>query len=293
MNIDEFKSEIEAKRPSYRKIQIPKHNGSMREIFIPDDLTLDIQKAILHDIDERVIFKPCVMAFKKDTSILDNAKAHMGHDYLIRYDLKDFFDNISKARVKSVLESINFEPAFVKIILKWCLYRNHLPQGAATSPILSNLVCTSIDYRFTKLARKINATYTRYADDIIISGGKNIMQYQTIFKRIIRTEHFIINHKKTKITALDSYVTRQADPNLHWFRLCHNVTGLALDKDTIHVRQSYIDDLSYHIRKVSEGKEHLKKEHLKGRINFVWYINHEDAKNLYQKFDSLFQNINS
>lgn len=151
-------------------------------------MTSDIQKAILHDIDERVIFKSCVMAFKKDTSILDNAKAHMGHDYLIRYDLKDFFDNISKARVKSVIESINFEPAFIKIILKWCLYRNHLPQGAATSPILSNPVCASMDYRFTKLAKKINAIYTRYADDIIISGGKNIMQYQTIFKRLIYYE---------------------------------------------------------------------------------------------------------
>ena len=276
MHIDEFTAEIKNGRPKYQKIFIPKRNGGLRDIFIPDEQTFRIQKAILRDIETLADFPPCVMAFRKNLSILSNAKAHLGNAYMIRYDLLNFFDTIGKGKIKDELLRRNFEPSLIKIILKWCLGGGHLPQGAPTSPFLSNLVCANLDKRFSLLAKKIDATYTRYADDIIISGDKEIVKYRTLFKRIIRTEKFLINYYKTRVTVLDSFVTRQ-DYSAEWFRDCHIATGLAVNKNYVSVRKAYLDELW---RKIRDGEDNLST---RGKISFVKFITPNEADKMIQR----------
>lgn len=259
MHIDEFTAEIKNGRPKYQKIFIPKRNGGLRDIFIPDEQTFRIQKAILRDIETLADFPPCVMAFRKNLSILNNAKAHLVNAYMIRYDLLNFFDTIGKGKIKDELLRRNFEPSLIKIILKWCLGGGHLPQGAPTSPFLSNLVCANLDKRFSLLAKKIDATYTRYADDIIISGDKEIVKYRTLFKRIIRTEKFLINY------------------SAEWFRDCHIATGLAVNKNYVSVRKAYLDELW---RKIRDGEDNLST---RGKISFVKFITPNEADKMIQR----------
>lgn len=272
MHIDQFADDIKKLRPQYQKIYIPKRGGGSRAIFIPDEKTLLIQRAILRDTETLADFPPCVMAFRKGVSILDNAKAHLGNPYMIRYDIMNFFDTVGKEKVKDELARRDFDASLTKIILKWCFGGGHLPQGAPTSPFLANLVCTNLDKRFSALAQIIGATYTRYADDIIISGDKEIVKYRTLFKRIIRTEKFVINYYKTRVTVLDSPATRQ-DFSAEWFRDNHIVTGLAVDSDSVSVREAYLNELW---RKIREGED---TPSIRGQISFVKYIDpNEGAK---------------
>ncbi len=276
MHIDQFADDIKKLRPKYEKIYIPKRGGGTRDIFIPDKKTLIIQKAILRDIETIAEFPPCVMAFRKGTSILDNAKAHLGNPYMIRYDIMNFFDTIGKDKVKDELKRRNVDASLTKIILKWCFGGGHLPQGAPTSPFLANLVCTNLDKRFSAIAQILGATYTRYADDIIISGGKEIVKYRTIFRRIIRTEKFTINYYKTRVTVLDSHTTRQ-DYSAEWFRNNHIVTGLAVAGDSVSVREAYLNELW---RKIRDGEDNPST---RGKISFVNFITPNEGAKMYRR----------
>ncbi len=223
--------------PSYTVKIIPKRNGRFRRIHIPDETTKKRQKEYVQKIEPYISYRPCVMGYRKGKSILHNARAHINHECLIHYDIVDFFDSITKENLEPALKRLIAHPDiaqdselrspnFMDDLFYWCLYEDHLPQGSPASPLLSNLACDPLDHRFSKLAEKIRAAYTRYADDIIISGDKYILQYQTIFKRIIRTEHFHINHNKTKISLLSENA--------------HKVTGLMVGERKVFIDDDYI-----------------------------------------------------
>ena len=271
MHIDDFQEKLKTS-PKYKKILLPKKSGGKRKIFIPDDLTLSIQKAILKDLYElNIEISPCAMAFTKNRSIVDNAKIHIGSKYLIRYDLRNFFDTITVKKVEVALKSYNVDDNLLKVIKKWCFIENHLPQGAATSPFLSNLVCRNLDYRFTKLAEKIKANYTRYGDDIIISGNKNILVEQTIYKRIIRTEKFYINYHKIYISNLESMPY-------------HIVTGLTVDNQNISVRPKYLERIWLELKKkipvTSKRHGNNFQNIIQGKIHFVKFVDKEHGETL-------------
>ena len=271
MHIDTFSEEIKS-TPKYKKILLPKKSGGKRKIFIPDKLTLAIQKAILQDLYELNIEIPsCAMAFTKNRSIVDNAKFHIGSKYLIRYDLRNFFDTITYKKVEAALKSYNVDANLLKVIKKWCFIENHLPQGAATSPFLSNIVCKNLDYRFTKLAEKITAKYTRYGDDIIISGDKNILVEQTIYKRIIRTEKFYINYHKIYVSNLESMPY-------------HIVTGLTVDNEKISIRPKYLERVWLELKKkipvTSKRHGAIFQNIIQGKIHFVKFVAKEHGETL-------------
>ena len=280
-------------RPNYVEQTLKKKNGGHRHIFIPDDLTMLVQKIILSQLKKiNYEFSPCIKAFMKNTSILDNAKSHLKNPYLIHYDLRDFFDTVYFDKISGWLKKNDVDSASVKIIKKWCFWKGHLPQGAPTSPFLSNIACENLDKRFLKLAEKLNATYTRYADDIIISGEKNIIAYQTIFKRIIRTEKFFINHRKTRISVLDSEKTRGEFPNAKWFVPYHVVTGLTVNDEKVTVRPNYLNEVWRELKAllpmyypftdfdVYEEHSDLFWGSVQGKICFVCFVDPEEGKKL-------------
>lgn len=264
LRVDGLNEEIRRARPRYSAISIPKKTGGERQIFIPDGTTAKIQRAILHDLYELELeISSSATAFVKGKSVKDNANPHVGRSCLIRYDLRDFFNTITFKKVELELLSRGVDRKFLKTVKKWCFVEGHLPQGAPTSPYLSNLVCRNLDNRFAKLAEKIGATYTRYADDIIISGTQDIVRYQTIFKRIIRTEKFYINYRKTRITVLDKFA--DATPN-NWFVPWHIVTGLTVNADKVSVRPSYLNKVKRELQRggVDNGAT--------GKIGFIKFV---------------------
>ena len=270
LHIDELGDEIKKARPKYNARAIPKKAGGERKIFIPDETTDKIQRAILADLYElNIEISPNAFAFRKNKSIKDNAQPHTGKICLICYDLRDFFDTITFKKVEEELQRHGVDKTFIKTVKKWCFVERHLPQGAPTSPFLSNLVCRNLDYRFTKLAEKIGATYTRYADDIIISGDENIVKYQTIYKRIIRTEKFYINYHKTRISVLDIAQDNSAN---NWFVPWHIVTGLTVDADKVSVRPSYINKVKHELQRDGVNPSTT------GKIGFIKFVDFDAAQ---------------
>ena len=274
-DIFEFEELLKNNSPSYKTLAIEKKNGNFRLLSIPRAADVLVQEHILNFLHkENLDFLPCVTAFRGGISILDNAKSHIGNNFLIHYDLRDFFDTIHRKRVKEELTKRNVNPTLIKIIMKWCFHNGHLPQGAATSPFLANLVCENLDRRFSVLAKKIDAIYTRYADDIIISGKENILNYQTIYKKIIRTEKFFINHSKTRISVLDKTETRKNFPNQKFFVPYHIITGLAVNENRVFVRPSYLSKIW------DELKAGEITASLLGKISFVNFIDSIEGSKL-------------
>ena len=118
------------------------------------------------------------------------------------------------------------------LFTKICTYDGSLPQGAPTSPYLANLICKKLDKRLSKLASLIDATYTRYADDITFSGSHKILSYIPVIQKIILNEGFTVNEKKTRAINKSN---RQI------------VTGLVVNNDSVKVQSKYKKVLRQHI----------------------------------------------
>ena len=198
----------------YRTFFIPKKSGGKREISAPTS-TLE---AFLWPVDLilKSLYEPkaCVMGFTYGRSIVDNAKAHLGQNYILNLDLKDFFPSVQQARIWKRLQiaPFCFPKEVASVIAGLCSQKKEnedgskeyiLPQGAPTSPVLTNIICEKLDQRLVGVAKRFNLRYTRYADDITFScmhsaltiGGDAFEE----IKRIIKEQGFVINDKKTRL----------------------------------------------------------------------------------------------
>lgn len=198
----------------FKTFTIPKKSGGTREISAP----VAVLRSMLHYINIILtsMYNPkrCVMGFTEGKSIVDNARMHIRQNYVLNIDLADFFPSIAQARVWKRLQvkPYNLSQDVASTIAGLCSIkcRNEdgstryvLPQGAPTSPILSNIICERLDYKLTKLAKHFGVNYSRYADDMTFSSMHNVYQadgeFITSLKRIISEENFKINEKKTRL----------------------------------------------------------------------------------------------
>ena len=161
-------------RPPYKSFTLKKRDGTDRTIHEPRKRLKIIQGKVLEFLRERSSpLKPAVHGFVSKRSILTNALVHCSPKtkHVFNIDLEDFFPSITFYRVRGVLSHhpFNFSHQVATVIAQICTLDNMLPQGAPTSPFLSNLVCRTMDRDLTDLARRSLARYTRYADDITFS----------------------------------------------------------------------------------------------------------------------------
>lgn len=184
----------------YAHYVIPKANGSPREIDAPSGRLLAMQQWILRRILNRGRPHKYATAFIKGRSIMDNGRPHAARKVVVRIDLKDFFPSITYKQVRKVFEQFGYPYRVAGIFANLCTLEGRLPQGAPTSPALSNLVCVRMDRRFAALARKSKFRYTRYADDLVFSSNNPKFPSMVPFlKEIIRDEGFTVNEDKLKI----------------------------------------------------------------------------------------------
>lgn len=200
----------------YQTFTIKKKSGVDRTIHAP----VKGLKSILRSLNFvfQCVFEPheAATGFVMEKSIVDNAKKHVGHHYVLNLDLKDFFHTFDRNRVKLgfIYEPFNLngdkEPlAF--LLASLCTHpfeidgeeKTVLPQGSPTSPTLTNILCKKLDRRLTGLANRFGVTYTRYADDITFSSPHNIYTdeaFNNELKRIIEEDQkLVINPKKTRL----------------------------------------------------------------------------------------------
>ena len=185
---------------SYRKFSIRKRSGGRRFIHVPDPMLYRVQKWIHEHILKKIPCHPSSHAFTPKSSILKCASKHTGAQWLIKMDIQGFFDSVSEIQVFRDFKDLGYQPLVAFELARICTlhpgirgprwddpawqvkgynakipYYNsgilgYLPQGAPTSPLLSNLVMREIDNSIQKISRKVGLTYTRYSDDLTFSS---------------------------------------------------------------------------------------------------------------------------
>ena len=183
----------------YYNFSIPKRSGGQRIISAPYPALLSIQKWIYENILINQPLNTAAKGFIKNHSIVDNAREHLGSKCILKMDLKDFFPSITFNRVMSVFRYLGYTKYISYYLSSLCCLEGKLPQGAATSPYLSNIIAKRLDRRLSGLAVKFNLNYTRYADDLTFSGEDIPFRLISYIEEIVKEEGFETNKEKTKL----------------------------------------------------------------------------------------------
>ncbi|HGE6882128.1 TPA: retron St85 family RNA-directed DNA polymerase [Citrobacter amalonaticus] len=250
----------------YHRIEMEKKSGGIRHIESPLKELKAIQRWVLRYILDKLSPSSYAKGFVRKKSILDNAKPHEGNQYVLNLDLKDFFTTVQASHVYTLFKNIGYNNNIAFILTSFCTKSGYLPQGAPTSPALSNLVCLRLDHRISTYCKKRALTYTRYADDLCISGNKILILQKAsyLIKDIICDEGFTINSKKEKF--LGPKVRRE-------------VTGLTVTPKITISKKNYclyrkrIYDL---VRTETPNKHEI----IKGILSFVRSIDKDKGKKL-------------
>ena len=273
----------------YHDISIKKSNGTLRQINAPTNRLKYIQKQILHTILEKFPVSEYATAYKRGTPITANAIPHKNRKYLLKMDLEDFFGSITFIQVyRNVFNTRYFPKQIGTILTELCCKDDVLPQGAPTSPMLSNLVMRHFDDTIGNWCKKRGISYTRYSDDMTFSGDVPLYFVYEKVCRILKKMGFEINEKKTHfitnasrqtVTGLtvNDEVRIPADYKRKlrqevYYALKYTVEGsLKHTKNTDYVSTHYTYIGSYEVYEC-----HKYLNHLLGQINYVLGVEPEN-----------------
>ena len=183
----------------YHVFWMGKRNGGYRVISSPDQELKSIQDAIYHRILLSVNVHPAATGFSPRRSIADNARPHLGRKQILKTDIHRFFDSIRGPMVRGAFEKMGYPKNISKVLGALCCLYRRLPQGASTSPALSNIIAYGMDRKLSALAIEHGWVYSRYADDLTFSGDE--LTKELVLPRlqaIVEEEKFKLNHKKTR-----------------------------------------------------------------------------------------------
>lgn len=204
---------------NYKEFILKKKSGGTRTILAPVSTLKILQRKFNYVLSLIYEPKPPVRGFYPGMSILQNARSHIKSNLVLNLDFHEFFPSINFGRVRGLLmaEPYNLPSEAATVLAQIACYNNQLPQGAPTSPIISNMICAKLDGQLLRMARKERAVYTRYADDITFStyrrkfsnniitadqeSGTDIAEIKLGDEliRIILENGFRINNRKTRI----------------------------------------------------------------------------------------------
>ena len=199
-------------------------SGRFRLIESPKSLLKFAQRQVLRKILDAIPPHEAARGFRPGCSVRDFVEPHGGQAILLRFDLEDFFPSVPAARVLRIFLTAGYPEAVARALTRLCtratppsvlkeralpwperkrLAAPHLPQGAPSSPALANLAAFRLDCRLAELAAASGANYTRYADDLLFSGGPGFARQAhrlgTLIAAIIAGEGFRPNHRKTRV----------------------------------------------------------------------------------------------
>jgi RNA-directed DNA polymerase len=252
----------------YRTFSIPKASGGHRTILAPPDVVKAWQTVVLHCMSAIYVPTRAVHGFAPARSVVTNAHVHTRRRLVLNLDLENFFPTIHFGRVRGVLQSPPFKlpPSVAATVAQLCCVNGYLPQGAPTSPLLSNLVCRGLDHQLVALARATGCRYSRYADDITLSTDKALFETSVVkngfsepvelgdaLLKVIASNSFKVNGNKTRIADAQK---RQ------------EVTGLTVNAK-VNVQRDYVKQIrgalfcwSRHGERVADQTFRTKFPHL-------------------------------
>lgn len=257
----------------YRRFSILKKNGKEREICEPLPNLKAMQKWILSNILYSLPFSPYAKAFIPDRSIKDNARFHRSQPMVLSLDIKNFFPSISSILVFRFFKELGYAKKVCYYLTRICTLDGGLPQGAPTSPALSNLILKLTDGVLGDFCLQRKIRYTRYADDLTFSGrfvAGDVIKY---VGGEMRKLDLFLNEEKTRLMR----------PNQR-----QEVTGIVVNekiqvprelrkelrKSVYYIRTFGIEN---HLARINEKRANYLN-HLMGIANFILFINPSDKE---------------
>ena len=268
----------------YHQVTIPKRNGEDRILNVPNDDLKKIQKYILNRLF--VWYEPldCVMGYVKKRGIKENARIHLKSNYILKLDISDFFGSIHFGKVVNNILPDVYDENLKVLIANLCMLNGSLPQGAPTSPIISNMVMHKFDEIIFNYCKENNLIYTRYADDMFISSKENF-DYKKVLHKIeyLLKKYYSMKLNKDKTHYLHDGLKEE---------LCGIISNEKMQvskkyRDSIRQEIYYLDKYGVEkhiyalyydnkIERVLSPLEYYQK--LLGKIRYVLNINNNDKK---------------
>ncbi len=287
--------------PHYVYFEVAKRSGGKRLLASPHQRLRAAQSFIEKEILSKLELTPSAHGFVKGRSTVTNARPHLGQAFVVNLDLETFFPSITFPRIRGLFGSMGYSPAVATILALlttepprvraeisgktyWVAAGERgLPQGASTSPLLSNLVARKLDRRLHGMATKLGFVYTRYADDLTFSGPVDSRSQAGYLiarvRHIVEEEGFTINEKKGRVQGRRS---RQ------------QVTGIVVN-DKLGVSRDEVRRLRALLHQAQKsGLESCNREslphfraHVLGRIAYVAMVDATKGAKLRAAFDAL------
>ena len=277
----------------YRVFNIKKRTGGYRQITVPEPHLMTVQHWLHNTILLRAKTHVSSTAYRADCSPVQNAREHCLARWLVKVDVKSFFESISERQVYHAFRSLGY-PALISFELarlctrfpmgkakakmrRWrtnaktyqipaykTTFVGHLPQGAPTSPMLANIVCFRLDEQLSALAREHGCHFTRYADDIVFSGDSldrpTARDLVRRISRLLSTFGFRVNDRKTHIVPPGARKV---------------VTGLLVDNDQPHLTKQFRDRILVHLyhAKARGIEAHCRRRKFRSLLGFYNHLN--------------------
>lgn len=204
----------------YINFKLPKKTGGFREISAPMPLLKTAQTWILENILNLVPVDENAHGFLAEKNIVSNARAHVGAQIIVNFDLENFFPSITYKRVKGVFRALGYSESAATVLALLCtapdtdeieldgktyfvaLGERHLPQGSPASPAISNIIARRLDKSLAKIAAVNDFKYTRYADDLTVSTedkDADIGKLMRQIRYVVGKQNFVVNESKTRV----------------------------------------------------------------------------------------------
>jgi RNA-directed DNA polymerase len=255
----------------YRKFTIPKKSGGVRTIYEPLPSLKEIQRWILEEILNKRPVSRYAKAYVPKRSIKENARFHVNQKVLLTIDVKDFFPRLGFGKVYAFFIGLGYSVPVSTILTNICCLKGGLPQGAPTSPALSNLLMINADKRISGFTKKMQIRYTRYADDMTFSGDFEPGMVIKFVRKVLNEMGLKVNKKKLRVRRPGQ---RQ------------EVTGVLVNEKIQapkemrkKLRQSVFYIQKYGLTSHLNRTEYSKANHihyLLGIANFILFLNPKD-----------------
>ena len=258
----------------YHKAKLPKKDGGYRNLSVPDEVLKSIQRRIADVLLIHMPVSRYAKAYRFGSSTLRNAKQHVGKQVVLKLDILHFFDSIrySTAKDKVFPEEIYAEP--LRILLTMLCYRKDaLPQGAPSSPAITNIILYEFDEQIGQWCRERGIAYTRYCDDMTFSGEFDPAEVIRFVRLELKKMGFLLNEQKTRIQRPGQQQT---------------VTGIVVNEKMsipADYRRKLRQELYYcrkfgiqeHLQKIGlEIPADIYRMQLLGKVNYVLRVHPDD-----------------
>ena len=250
----------------YKTVCIPKRDGGVRKLSVPDDILKKVQRSIAENILAYIEVSSYATAYKYGSAVQKNARPHVGAKKLLKLDILHFFDSIYYSEVKEkVFPKERFSEPVRVLLTVLCYYKDALPQGAPTSPAITNIIMRDFDEKVGKWCESRGISYTRYCDDMTFSADFDEKEVKEFVKAELLSMGFILNEKKTVS------VNRNKRMMVTGVVVNQKINAPAEYKRTIRQEVYYCKKFGVgeHIKRLGHENKEKYLQGLLGRIAFV------------------------